>query len=74
MAIVKQCDRCGKFYNHYPTEGPSMYNALRRIKMNDIDTFVRSSSLPIDLCKECMWEFDKFMDMKKLDSSAKESL
>lgn len=36
MAIVKQCDRCGKFYNPYPmSNNPNMYNALRRVQMTD---------------------------------------
>lgn len=75
MAIAKQCDRCGKFYNYYLTsgadvhEGDDMYNALKRVQMNRTGSYVLSDSSPIDLCKECMHEFDNFMDMKKNDST-----
>lgn len=81
MAIVKQCDRCGKFYNPYPISNkPQMYNALRRVKMSDSNLTELSKSSHIDLCKECMCEFDKFMDMsdmryaKKIDPSSTEDL
>lgn len=75
MAIAKQCDRCGKFYNFYLAsdadihKGTNMYNALKRVQMNRTSTYMFSDSLPIDLCKECMYEFNNFMDMKKNDST-----
>jgi hypothetical protein len=68
MAIAKQCDRCGKFYSYYLASGDDIYNALKRVQMNRTGSYVLSDSSPIDLCKECMYEFDNFMDMKKNDS------
>lgn len=67
MAIVKQCDRCGKFYTPYPmSNNPNIYNALRRVQMTDSNMVELITSSPIDLCKECMCEFDKFMDMSDM--------
>ena len=48
--------------------------------MTDSNMVELTSSSPIDLCKECMCEFDKFMDMsdmrhaKKIDPSSTEDL
>lgn len=67
MAIVKQCDRCGKFYNPYPmSNNPNMYNALRRVQMTDSNMVELITSSPIDLCLDCICEFDKFMDMSDI--------
>lgn len=67
MAIVKQCDRCGKFYKPYlMTNNPNIYNSLRRINMTDSNTVELTSSSPIDLCRECMIEFDKFINMSDM--------
>ena len=71
MAIAKQCDRCGKFYNPYPmsnnpNNNPNMYNALRRIRMNNSNMVELTGSSPIDLCEECMSEFDKFINMSDM--------
>lgn len=67
MSIAKQCDRCGKFYGYYITSDAGKYNALKRVNMTD--TAALSSSPCIDLCKECMHDFDNFMDMKENDST-----
>lgn len=70
MAIVKQCDRCSKIYNHYPDpmSPPYKYNALRRITMNASNTDEQiSQKSHIDLCRECMCDFDSFMSMKEYD-------
>ena len=48
MAIAKQCDRCGKFYNFYLAsdadihKGTNMYNALKRVQMNRTSTYMFS--------------------------------
>lgn len=62
MAMAKKCDRCGKLYEHYP-KGKltgNRNNAIRTLFKNEYGDF----SIPdktIDLCQECMSEFDKFM-------------
>ena len=66
MAIVKRCNRCGKTYNHYQHDN---YNAIKRVKTDATNTFIFCSSTPIDLCEECMHEFDKFMDIKEINST-----
>lgn len=39
MATVKQCDRCGKIYNHYPmTDSPRIYNAFKLVRKNSLNT------------------------------------
>lgn len=67
MAIAKKCDRCGKFYGYYITSDAGKYNALKRVNMNMTDTAALSCSPCIDLCKECMHDFDNFMSMKESD-------
>ena len=32
MSLAKKCDRCGKFYEHYPIGNPGAYNAIIKIK------------------------------------------
>ena len=66
MAMAKKCDRCGKLYEHYPnpTGNKLQYNAIREIQRNVIGNTINSSYI-IDLCPECMSEFDKFMTKGK---------
>lgn len=63
MAMVNKCDRCGKLYEHYPTGNKLQYNAIRRIQRNAIGNTI-NSSYAIDLCPECINEFEKFMSVK----------
>lgn len=64
MAIVKQCDRCGKIYNHYPmTDSPRIYNAFKLVRKNSLNTAMNCSR-SVDLCGECMYELRNFMSMK----------
>lgn len=40
MSLAKRCDRCGKFYDHYPTGNKPQYNAIRRVQtMRDGTTY-----------------------------------
>ena len=60
MALAKQCDRCGKLYEHYPADNKPQYNAIRRLCKTD-DGGLMGSDNSIDLCPECMKAFDTFM-------------
>ncbi len=65
MAIVKQCDRCGKIYNHYPmTDSPRIYNAFKLVRKNSLSTVELNCSTSVDLCGECMYDLRNFMSMK----------
>ena len=63
MALAKKCERCGKMYEHYPMGNKLQHNAIRRIQRNAIGNTI-NSSYAIDLCPECMNEFEKFMSVK----------
>ena len=60
MALAKKCDRCGKLYEFYPKGTKVEYNAVRRTQANAEGVPVTHDCV-IDLCKECMSEFTKFM-------------
>ena len=64
MAMAKKCDRCGKFYENYPTGNKSQYNALRIIQRNSIGETINGYTT-YDLCPECMDELVKSMVTKK---------
>lgn len=65
MALAKKCDRCGKLYEHYPMCNKTECNAIRKIQRNPVGDTVHSAYTPtIDLCPECMNEFEKFMSVK----------
>lgn len=64
MAIAKKCDRCGKFYEHYPTGNKLQCNAIRKIQRNVAGETIAKNDLVIDLCPECMDKFEKFMTAK----------
>ena len=65
MALAKKCDRCGKLYEHYPMVNKTEWNAIRKIQRNPVGDTVNSAYTPaIDLCPECMNEFEKFMSVK----------
>ena len=60
MALAKKCDRCGKLHEHYPKGSTIQYNAVRRTQVRD-DGIILGQGDVIDLCEDCMAEFDKFM-------------
>lgn len=60
MAFAKKCDRCGKLYEPYPTGKKTENNALRRVRI-DPDGYICSQDNTLDLCPECMAEFNKWM-------------
>ena len=62
MALAKKCDRCGKFYQHYPTGNKSQCNTIEKFQRNAAgETINGGCSSKCDLCPECMAEFEKFM-------------
>ena len=70
MAVAKKCDRCGKLYEHYPKSNKSQSNAisvtLRKIQRDDLGGIANTiHDSVIDLCPECMDEFEKFMTKGK---------
>lgn len=60
MAFAKKCDRCGKLYEPYPTGNKVENNALMRIA-KDPDGCIRHKDKSLDLCPECMAEFNNWM-------------
>lgn len=76
MAMAKKCDRCGKLYEHYPKSNKSQSNAisvtLRKIQRDDLGGIANTiQNSVIDLCQECMDEFEKFMKNHPLESRGK---
>ena len=65
MAMEKKCDRCGKLYEHYPTGNKLQSNAIRKIQRDAFGgTMNAYNEWMMDLCQECMDEFEKFMTAK----------
>lgn len=66
MAIAKKCDRCGKFYEHYPIGNiPGEYNAVKKVRLGEHGRLEGGSS-DMDLCPDCMYSFVKFMKGSKI--------
>lgn len=66
MAIAKKCDRCGKFYEHYPVGNwPGEYNAVAKVRRGS-NGGTEYTSKPLDLCPDCMYAFVKFMKGSKI--------
>lgn len=66
MAIAKKCDRCGKFYEHYPIGNiPGEYNAIEKVRLGK-NGEVEYRSSDMDLCPDCMYSFVKFMKGSKI--------
>ena len=66
MAIAKKCDRCGKFYDHYPIGNiPGEYNAIEKVRLGK-NGAVEYRSSDMDLCPDCMYSFVKFMKGSKV--------
>ena len=42
MSLAKKCDRCGKFYKHYPDGNKWQWNAIRKFKNQNIIETIRS--------------------------------
>ena len=62
MSLAKKCDRCGKLYEHYPKGNKAQSNAIRKIQRNSFGGTTNAyDDWIMDLCQECMSEFDKFM-------------
>ena len=66
MALAKKCDRCGKFYEHYPVGNrPGKYNAVAKVRLGKYGA-VEYRSSDMDLCQDCMNAFVKFMKGSKI--------
>lgn len=59
MALARKCDRCGKLYEYHTKN-----NAINRLHIT-MDGLITSKDRSFDLCKECMDEFDIFMNMEE---------
>ena len=68
MALAKKCDRCGKLYEHYFNSKKSQYNAIKRLCKSEKGN-IMDEEKSIDLCPECMSEFNKFMIGGKFDAT-----
>lgn len=67
MALAKKCDRCGKFYEHYPKCNKSQANAIRKIQKDDTGGTVNAFTIWVfDLCPECMDSFEKWLKNKPM--------
>lgn len=64
MAIARKCDRCGKLYEHYPTddncEDGEQHNSIRKV-YRDVNYKLLAETKPLDLCPDCMRAFNEFM-------------
>lgn len=60
MSLAKKCTRCKKYYDHYPTGKKIQYNAIKRNMLNDSGSWINGED-NMDLCKDCMAAFDRFM-------------
>lgn len=65
MALAKKCDRCGKYYDHYPIDVyADVYNAIRFETKAADGTVIRTGERA-DLCPECLDELGRFMNKVK---------
>ena len=60
MGMAKICDRCGKYYRHYPDGNKEQYNGIGKTLTNQNGNLDYVGKI-IDLCPECMDEFNNFM-------------
>lgn len=65
MAVAKKCDRCGKFYDHYPIGNQSgIYNSVCRLRTDGFEANkILYQERHHDLCPDCMDDFKTFMEM-----------
>ena len=62
MALAKKCDRCGKFYEHYPVGNrPGEYNAVAKVRRGS-NGGTEYTSKPLDLCSDCMELLEIFIN------------
>ena len=74
MAMARKCDRCGKLYEHYPKGNKSQSNAIRKIQRDALGgTMNAYNEWVMDLCPECMDEFEKFMTAKRKEEKNAEN-
>jgi hypothetical protein len=74
MGLAKKCDRCGKLYEHYPKGNKSQSNAIRKIQTDAFGGTVNAySEWMMDLCQECMYEFERFMTPKRKEEKNAEN-
>ena len=60
MSCARKCDRCGKLYNEYKRpENDGKCNAIMITNLDEDRKYWKQPLL--DLCPECMDEFEKWM-------------
>lgn len=64
--LIIKCDRCGKTYDHYALLSNEIYgaayNSLKRCCRDSCGHEHETDIPTIDLCPDCMHEFDWFMN------------
>ena len=73
MPLAKKCSRCGNFYDHYPNGSKIQFNGLRRLEISVDGAVVARDTYLLDLCKECMSSFNRWMTGGKFDECEEET-
>lgn len=61
MALARKCDRCGRFYDYYPSSNPAgIWNGVQLIRKSVNDSSIISQD-DADLCCYCMNDLRKFL-------------
>lgn len=61
MALARKCDRCGRFYEYYPSGDPfGVWNGIQLIRKSVNDSRIISQD-GMDLCCYCMNDLQKFL-------------
>lgn len=68
--LAKKCDRCGKLYEHYDIIDNTKKNGIAIVFTNKFGGRERWNG-DIDLCRDCMNSFTKWLEEEKDDASKK---
>lgn len=68
LRLTRICDRCGKIYEHFSENNKLPYNAIQPIRRNSLGVIMHAGLL-MDLCPNCMNEFEKFMTVNSKEES-----
>lgn len=61
MALARKCDRCGRFYEHYPVGNQNgVWNSVQLIRKSITGSLI-SDKGTMDLCCYCMNDLQKFL-------------
>lgn len=69
MSLAKKCDRCGKLYEHYPSNGDRQYNSVKRL-IRSVDSCRYSAENTKDLCPDCMMKLNTFLEGGKFSDES----